>query len=169
MGGVLSTVIYGLPLEQVNSPFIINSGLRQSINPPWQFAYLLGQPVPPLQQMARGGCDSTAWPHKLPPRFANMSLRGKENPLLKVLSGSCRSRCLRVGSSKDICSPNWKKVTFFDCNILWSPWMTWSVALYWLLSRSLLINTQKFQQIQLPKGVLTQTLELRPPRPSRPF
>lgn len=79
MGGVLSAVIYGLPLEQVNSPFIINSGLRQSINPPWQFAYLLGQPVPPLQQMARGGCDSTVWPRKVLARFANMQCGGGTN------------------------------------------------------------------------------------------
>lgn len=51
--------IYGLPLKQVNNPFIINSGLRQGINPCWQFAYLLGQLVLPVQQMALGGCNST--------------------------------------------------------------------------------------------------------------
>lgn len=92
MGGVLSAVIYGLPLEQVNSPFIINSGLRQSINPPWQFAYLLGQPVPPLQQMAGGGCDSTVWPRKVLARFANMQRGGEKN--VKVNSESWRSGCL---------------------------------------------------------------------------
>lgn len=69
MGGVLSSVIYGLPLKQVNSPFIINSGLRQSINPLWQFAYLLGQPVLPLQQMALGGCDSTVRRRKVLAHF----------------------------------------------------------------------------------------------------
>lgn len=91
MGGVLSSVIYGLPLKQVNSPFIINSGLRQSINPLWQFAYLLGQPVLPLQQMALGGYDSTVRRRKVLAHFDEIGREGI-SLLLKVILGSCRSR-----------------------------------------------------------------------------
>lgn len=78
MGGVLSLVIYGLPLKQVNNPFIINSGLRHSINPLWQFAYLLGQPVLLLQQMALGGCDSTVRWCKVLVHFDEIGSEGKK-------------------------------------------------------------------------------------------
>lgn len=78
MGGVLSSVIYGLPLKQVNSPFIINSGLRQNINPLWQLAYLLGQPVLLLQQMALGGCNSTVRWRKVLAQFDEIGSVGKK-------------------------------------------------------------------------------------------
>lgn len=90
MGGVLSSVIYGLLLKQVNSPFIINSGLRQSINPLRQFAYLLGQPVLSLQQMALG-CNSTDFTTKVLAQLDEIGSEGKRR-LLKVISRPYISR-----------------------------------------------------------------------------